>query len=104
MILRQFRVTIHEDKSDEFEDLFRDHILPLVKRQKGLEWVAAGKPWNGAPNVFCMTMLWRDLEALKGFAGEDWDKARIEPEEAHLIQATNLEHFELLGSAGAAAP
>ena len=30
MILRQFRVTVHEGKSDEFERVFRDQILPLV--------------------------------------------------------------------------
>ncbi|WP_095011980.1 antibiotic biosynthesis monooxygenase family protein [Tsuneonella mangrovi] len=100
MILRQFRVTIHRGKEDEFEKVFRDEILPMVKAHDGLEWVAAGKPYNGAPNVFCMTMLWRDLDALKGFAGNEWNTARIEPEEAHLIEATELEHFGLLGTTG----
>ena len=100
MILRQFRVTIHPGKEDEFERVFRDEILPMVKRHEGLEWVAAGKPWAGEPNVFCMTMLWRDLEAIKGFAGESWQEARIEPEEAHLIRSSELDHFELLGMAG----
>ena len=84
----------------EFERVFRDEILPMVKSHAGLEWVAAGKPWKGEPGVFCMTMLWRDLEAIKGFAGSSWDKARIETEEAHLIKSTELEHFELLGSTG----
>ena len=100
MILRQFRVTIHEGREDEFEKVFHDEILPMVKGHDGLEWVAAGKPWKGPPNVFCMTMLWRDLDAIKGFAGANWDQARIEPEEAHLIKETELEHFELLGTPG----
>ena len=100
MILRQFRVTIHEGKADEFEKVFCDEILPLVKRQDGLEWIAAGKPWKGNPNVFCMTMLWRDLDSIKGFAGANWSEARVEPNEAHLIKSTELEHFELLGSTG----
>lgn len=100
MILRQFRVTIHEGRENEFETVFRDQILPMVKSHDGLEWVAAGRPWNGARNVFCMTMLWRDLDAIKGFAGEDWDHARVEPEEAHLIKDSELAHFELLGTTG----
>ncbi|MCP5382131.1 MAG: antibiotic biosynthesis monooxygenase [Kordiimonadaceae bacterium] len=100
MILRQFQVTIHEGKEKEFEKIFRDEILPMVKAHEGLYWVAAGKPWNGEPNVFCMTMLWRDLEAIKGFAGEEWAEARIESQEAHLIKSTRLDHFELLGTAG----
>ena len=100
MILRQFRVTIFEGMEDEFERVFCDEILPMVKQHEGLEWVAAGKPWEGEPNVFCMTMLWRDLESIKGFAGSNWREARIEPGEAHLIKSTELEHFELLGSTG----
>ena len=100
MILRQFQVTIHEGKEQEFEDIFRDEILPMVKAHEGLQWVAAGKPWNGEPNVFCMTMLWRDLESIKEFAGADWEEARIEPQEAHLIKSTKLDHFELLGPIG----
>ena len=100
MILRQFRVTVHEGKQPEFEKVFKDEILPMVKRQDGLVWVAAGKPWKGQPSVFCMTMLWRDLDAIKSFAGSNWSAARIEPQEAHLIKSTSVEHFELLGSEG----
>jgi len=100
MILRQFRVTAHEGKEREFERVFRDEILPMVKSHDGLVWAAAGKPWKDEPNVFCMTMLWRDLDAIKAFAGPDWSQARIEPQEAHLIKSTSLEHYELLGSIG----
>lgn len=100
MILRQFRVTIYDGKENEFEKIFRDEILPMVKSHDGLVWVAAGKPWSGEPNVFCMTMLWRDLDAIKGFAGDGWEQARIEPGEAHLIQSNSVEHYELLGEVG----
>ncbi len=100
MLLRQFRLTVHDGKAEEFEPIFRDHILPLLKRQDGLVWVAAGKPWQGDPNTFCMTMPWRDLDAIKAFAGDNWIEARIEPEERHLIAATSLEQFELLGTVG----
>lgn len=100
MILRQFRVTIRPGREAEFETVFRDEILPMVKSHDGLVWVGAGKPWHDAPNVFCMTMLWKDLDAIRGFAGEAWDEARIEPQEAHLIEATSLEHYELLGTTG----
>ena len=100
MLLRQFRLTVYDGKAEEFEPIFRDIILPLVKSQQGLILVAAGKPWIGDPNTFCMTMLWRDQEAIKAFAGEDWTEARIEEDERHLIASTSLEHFELLGTVG----
>lgn len=100
MILRQFRLTVHDGKAAEFEPIFRDLVLPMVTSHDGLVWVGAGKPWNGDPNVFCMTMLWRDIDSIKAFAGEDWLEARIEPEEEDLIASTTLEHFELLGETG----
>jgi hypothetical protein len=37
MILRQFQVTIHEGKEAEFDRIFRDEILPMVKSHDGLE-------------------------------------------------------------------
>ncbi len=100
MLLRQFRLTVNENKAKEFEAIFRDQILPLVKSQDGLVWVAAGKPWRGDPNAFCMTMLWRDLASIRAFAGDNWLEARIEPEERDLIVSASIEHFELLGAVG----
>ena len=100
MILRVFHVTVHEGKAPEFEEFFRTIALPLVKSQDGLLSVVAGKPRADAPNTFCMTMVWESVEALKGFAGENWTEARIEPEEAHLIVSTRVEHYDLIGAAG----
>ncbi len=36
MLLRQFRLTVNENKAEKFEAIFRDQILPLVKSQDGL--------------------------------------------------------------------
>lgn len=47
-----------------------------------------------------MTVLWRGLDAIKGFAGDNWMQARIEPEERDLIASTSLDLFELLGTVG----
>ncbi len=100
MLLRQFRLSVHDSKAEEFEAIFLDQILPLVKSQDGLIWVVAGKPWRGDPNTFCMTMLWRDLDSIKAFTGDTWHEARIEPEERDLIASASIEHFELLGAVG----
>lgn len=100
MILRVFHVTVHEGKATEFEEFFRTVALPLVKGQDGVLSVVAGKPRADAPNTFCMTMVWKSVDAIKAFAGENWTQARIEPEEEHLIASTSVEHYDLLGAAG----
>lgn len=100
MILRVFRVTVHDGKADEFEDFFRTIAIPQVKNWSGLLSVSAGKPLADDPNTFCMTMIWKDVEALKSFAGENWMEARIEPEEKDLIASLSVEHFDLMGASG----
>jgi heme-degrading monooxygenase HmoA len=100
MILRVFHVTVHEGMASEFEEFFRTIALPLVRSQDGLMSVVAGKPREDAPNIFCMTMVWESVDALKGFAGENWTQARIEPEEEHLIASTSVAHYDLIGTSG----
>ena len=100
MILRVFIVTIREGMIAEFEDFFRKIPIPLVKRCPGMLSMHTGKPGPESPNQFCMTMIWKDVDALKGFAGENWREARIEPEEAHLIESVSLKHFELIAASG----
>lgn len=100
MILRVFHATVHEGKAPEFEEFFRTIALPLVSSQDGLVSVAAGKPRDNDPNTFCMTMVWESVEALRGFAGENWAEARIEPEEAHLLASTTVAHYDLIGANG----
>lgn len=94
MIMRLFRVTTHEGKAAEFEDFFRNTAVPLMKRQDGLVSLIPGVPRPEAPNEFCMVMVWRDLDALKAFVGEDWQTAHIHPDEAPLVKERTLSHFD----------
>lgn len=95
MIVRIFQVTVHEGKRDEFEDFFRNTALPLMKRQPGLVSLTAATPREETPDNFCMVMVWKDLEAMKAFVGEDWQSAHIHPDEAALVKARTISHYEL---------
>jgi heme-degrading monooxygenase HmoA len=100
MILRVFIVTVREGMIAEFEDFFRKIAIPQAKKWPGMLSMHTGKPDPEDQNQFCMTMIWKDLDALRGFAGENWREARIEPEEAHLIESVSLKHFELIAASG----
>lgn len=95
MIVRIFRVTVHDGKRAEFEDFFRTTAIPLVKSQPGIVSVTAGVPRAESPNEFCMVMVWKDVDALKAFAGEDWREPHIHPDEAALVRDRSLHHYEL---------
>jgi hypothetical protein len=95
MILRLFRVIVHEGQQSNFRRFFLGTALPFVHSHAGLESVSVGLPHETSPNEFSMVMVWRDLEALKGFAGENWREAVIHPDEAHLLKETHVHHYEL---------
>jgi heme-degrading monooxygenase HmoA len=96
MIVRVFRVTVHDGKQAEFSEFFKTTALPLVQSQPGIVSVTAGLPRPETPNEFCMVMVWRNVEALKAFAGEDWRKPHIHPDEAETVRDRSLHHYELV--------
>ena len=95
MIIRFFRATTHDGKSDEFRSLFLETILPLIRSREGLVSASVGLPHDRSPNEFSMVMVWRDMDAVRTFAGEHWSNAVILPEEAHLLKETHVHHYVL---------
>ena len=97
MIIRFFRAIVHDGRQESFAEFFLKTALPLVQSQDGLVSVSVGLPHEGSPNEFSMVMVWRDLDALKGFAGEDWQQAVVHPDEAHLLRETHVHHYHVAG-------
>jgi len=95
VIIRFFRATTHDGKSDEFRSLFVETILPLIRSQEGLVSASVGLPHDRWPNEFSMVMVWRNMDAVRAFAGNDWGRAVILPEEAHLLKETHVHHYVL---------
>ena len=98
MIIRFFRAIVHEGMQEEFRTFFLETALPLVRSQEGLASVTVGLPREESPREFCMVMIWRDLEAVRRFAGREWNRAVIHPDEAHLLEETHVHHYELAGT------
>ena len=97
-IIRVFQVVTHEGKEAEFEDFFRNTAVPLMKLQTGIEQLVFGLPRAETPNEFCIVMVWKDLEAMKAFVGEEWRNPHILPEEAVLVAKRTIKHYELLAA------
>lgn len=96
MIMRIFQVTTHKGKEAEFGRFFHETALPLMRRTEGLIDIWPGAPRADSPTEFCMVMLWKDLSSLKAFAGEDYTNAHILPEEAELVAARTIRHYDLV--------
>ena len=94
MIIRVFRARIHAGKGQQFEQFFLNKALPTVRARPGLVSVMVGKPLEVTPDEFLMVTVWQDLDALKGFAGENWQNAVIDPDEVDLLTETFVYHYE----------
>ena len=95
MILRLFRAIVHDGKQNEFQKFFLGKALPNIRSQAGLMSVSVGLPGVESLTEFSMVMVWRDLDALKAFTGENWRQAVVDPDEVHLLKATHLYHYNL---------
>lgn len=98
MIFRVFRATIRPGKVDEFRDLLERLSVPMVKAAKGMLGYYVGEPLDPAVPEFTVTTLWQDLDSLKAFAGENWNRSVIPPEEVPLIAESFIHHYEIFRS------
>ncbi len=96
MIVRVFQVTTHPGKEAEFSAFFHETAIPLMKSTPGIVLLTAGAPRAESPGEFCMVMIWKDLESLKAFVGEDYANPHIDPAEAELVASRSIKHYELV--------
>ena len=98
MIFRVFRATIRPGKADEFKEMLQRLSIPMVKAAKGMLGYYFGEPLDPAVPEFTVTTVWEDLDSLKAFAGENWNRAIIPPEEVPLIAESFIHHDHILRS------
>lgn len=96
MILRIFQVVTQPGKEAEFARFFHETAIPLMLRTEGLVSVLPGAARPESPQAFSFVMVWRDLDALKAFVGEDYTTPHIDPAEAELVLSRDIQHYDLV--------
>ncbi|REJ77253.1 MAG: hypothetical protein DWQ47_12725 [Acidobacteria bacterium] len=94
-LLRVFRATVRRGKVEEFTSFFVEVAVPLVKSFEGMESVVIGLPEEGTEREFMMTTTWKDVAALKKFAGKNWRNPMIHPKEKSLLKELAVHHYWL---------
>ncbi len=94
MIVRVFRAKVHQGKAEEFARFFLEEALPLVRQQPGLVSADAGCPLTPTDEEFVMVSVWKDLESLRSFCGDDWQEAKILPAERPFLRKTVVHHYK----------
>ncbi|TQV87922.1 antibiotic biosynthesis monooxygenase family protein [Aliikangiella coralliicola] len=94
MITRVFRIQVHKEYVNEFEHDYKNISVPLVKSQRGLLSVETGKTLSEGIDEYIMISRWQDIDMLKAFVGESWQKALIPSGMEKYVQQCWVEHYE----------
>lgn len=98
MIVRLYKAKIRPGQEKKWDQIIQDVALPLMRKQAGLvDAFYTWDTWDGGKE-FAFVSLWASLDAIKKFAGKNWDQAVIPEEEKPYILSTRVEHFEPLRS------
>lgn len=104
VIIRVFRACARPGMSETHEQLMREVSMPLVEAQRGLVAFYVGRPIGSNADEYTMVSLWEDLEALRAFAGDDWEQAVIPEPQRPSLYEVNVHHYEVYGTGGKTVP
>lgn len=93
MIVRVFRAKVKPGMREAFARLCHDMSIPYLRAEPGLLALHFGQP-SEEPDLFALVTVWRDLDGLKAFTGEQWEQVVILPGEADLVIETSVEHYD----------
>ena len=96
MIVRVFKARVLPGKLDHWQQQVEGHSIPWLTAQAGMLACYPGKPL-GDGRDFLMVSIWQDLESLRSAVGEDWTRVVLLEDEASLVEAVSVEHYESFG-------
>ncbi|MXU65959.1 antibiotic biosynthesis monooxygenase family protein [Oceanomicrobium pacificus] len=96
MIMRIFQVEVRPGKEAAFRRFFHDTAIPLMQATGGVEMLLPGAARDDSPRHFSFVMVWRDLDSLQAFVGEDIEAAHIDPAEAEMVARRTIRHYDLV--------
>lgn len=96
MIVRIFQVVVRPGKEAAFATFFHETAIPMMRRTEGLVSVLPGAARPESPREFSFVMVWKDLDALKAFVGEDYASPHVDPAEAELVESRTIRHYDLV--------
>jgi transposase/heme-degrading monooxygenase HmoA len=94
MIMRVLRAKVKSGKLKEYQRLCEEKSFPHLRATPGLIAMHMGAPLVSQPDEFVVVTVWRDLDALVGFAGEQWREVVVLPGEAELVDEMVVEHYD----------
>ena len=101
MIARIWHGITHQSKADDYVEYLNKTGVIDYQATKGNRGVHVLRRMEGEQAHFLILTFWDSVDAIKQFAGEDYEKARYYPEDHdYLLQfEEKVDHYEVIYSA-----
>ena len=100
MIARIWHGTTPAAQSDEYLDYLNQTGVPDYRATEGNLGVYVLRRVEGETAHFLTVSFWESIEAIKGFAGPEPERARYYPEDEEFLLSfePTVEHYEVLAA------
>jgi antibiotic biosynthesis monooxygenase (ABM) superfamily enzyme len=85
VIARLWRGWTSRENADAYEAFLRDSMFPSIHRVPGYLGADLLRREDGEEMAFVTITRFESLEAVRAFAGEDYERAVVEPEARELL-------------------
>ncbi|MEJ2208393.1 MAG: antibiotic biosynthesis monooxygenase [Anaerolineae bacterium] len=101
MIARIWHGVTPADKADDYVDYLNRTGVPDYRATEGNRGVYVLRRIEGDRAHFLTLSLWASLDAIRGFAGDDVERARYYPEDADFLLEfePTVTHYEVVARA-----
>jgi heme-degrading monooxygenase HmoA len=98
MIARLWHGVTPKSKADEYVELLKKTGLKDYRATEGNLGVHVLRRMEGEQAHFLIVTFWDSVDAIKKFAGEDYEKARYYPEDSEYLLEfeEKVAHYEVL--------
>jgi len=96
MVVRIFKAQVKPEWKKDFENFFRYEAVPFMRVQEGIVNVITGRPLSPDENDFIMITTWENIDFLRKFMDNEWDKDKVVRDEKNMLESSMLQHFEIM--------
>ncbi|RLD80052.1 MAG: antibiotic biosynthesis monooxygenase [Bacteroidetes bacterium] len=97
MIARIWHGKTRIEDFEEYAEFMKLKAIPDYQKTNGFVKLIFLRNTNGNVGYFKLITFWENLEVIKNFAGEDFEKAKYYPEDEHYLLEfeEKVTHYEV---------
>ena len=101
MILREWRARTDEARAARYPAHFHAEVVPALGRIAGFLGAEIGARREGGKIEFVVLTRWASHDALRAFAGAEYEKSVVDPDAARMLTDfdAHVRHYDVIAAA-----